>query len=266
MGLTKAAVLALGHVALLVSALAFAEPRPPMIQVGLGVEAGTERDVEALVALSFNGFQVVPGVGIYIARLRGEAAFVPSSSLSYFDIEFIPVVLGYPDSDGRVPGVTGFEIHALPIHATRNVAIDRDLSVRVTAVGVQARMPLSLSQRNRLVAFAKIAVDALGFKSAAYVSAHRETFRGFSVGSAALELGLAAGTVDGKIRVSVAFGAGGDLSFNLSGVQADTRVYGELVANFTEFFYLFARAAYHASSATDAARTCFRVSRSFCLS
>ena len=170
------------------------------------------------------------------------------------DIEFIPIAFGVRIDDPSIPGETGAALQALPLHISRNVAIDRELSVRATALGFYARLPMTSQQSHRLAVFGKIAVDALGFKSASYVSANRETFSGVAIGNANLAIGLASSTRDGKIRVAVTFGAEGDLAFNMNALQSDARIYAELTANFTEFFYVFVRGAYNValSTTTDA--------------
>ena len=212
--------------------LSVAHARPPMIQVGGGVEADSSGEVSVLLAVNFAGIPDLEATLWYYARLRGEVAF-NGQGVPYLDIRFAPLGVTFDE----------FGAELLPVHIQRNVSIDNAISVRVTAVGFRAGTNTDV-RWGGVIPFARMAVDALGFKTAHFLE--HQSLHGFSLAAADVAVGLVGETSDETFDITIAFGARADVAFALSGAQSDARLYTELSSSFVDFFRVFVRGAYNA--------------------
>lgn len=231
--------------------------RIPMFQALGGVEVAQAGkgsvETSLLIRLDFSGAEIQSGdvFSMYVVRFRGDisVANLNGQVIPYLDLEFFPVGLNIQGTDPRIPGYFDIGVNAVPIHVGANRSIGQNFAVRATAIGVELGRPLSDSFDAKIVAFAKIAVDAIGAKIADYADSRRENPTRFAFGGGALEAGLAHGSSDGKFRISVAVGAKADLAgwFGHS-LQSDGSVYAEARSELRDSLSLFVRGAYNYSS------------------
>lgn len=239
------------------SVLSSAHARP-MIEVGAGAMASSSGEMSVVLKLSTPGFRVDESgemSGIILARFKGEVAVgaVPGQAgeLPYFDIEFIPLGMGTFVREGLSPGLSGGMFGVLPVHASRDVRVDRDLTVRVTALAFAVQGMVNDRDDRRSGAFVKLAVDALGYKAAKYAADNRDTFHGFSIGGAEAEAGLALSPLSRSFKVLVVAGARGDIAYGNQGFLSDGSVYAEVRAEIREFMQLFLRGSLIAAEGAD---------------
>lgn len=182
-----------------------------------------------------------------VARVRTDFMFSVASDgqrIPYLDFEFVPYTKGM-DIDGTTLGV-----RFVPLHISRSVRLDQSANIRVDVAGIEANLFIPLDKREKFVAFAKIAADAVGYKLATYLS-DRGNFHGVDIAALRAELGAVLGaTGPAKVTVSI----GGSIDLNLGGnvgrgfaVQSDMAAYTEVTLDILNFLKLFVRASLNAT-------------------
>jgi hypothetical protein len=236
---------------------ATADDRRRMIEVAAAPRADSSGDISLNIRVLFTGALAADGshIDLYVARLRGDVATGAignsDEAIPYMDIEFTPVSLGFQGAPSTsMPGDFTFLIDGAPVRIKRNVALGEDLGVEIHVGGFELRTPVSRDTSQRVLAFARVAARALGYKYLA-VAEEARALHGFSIAQADIQAGIAGGTADGKFKVSLAFGAQGDANVmgrgdaGVARFQADGSLYSELRAEFLDFFQVFVRGSWN---------------------
>ena len=229
----------------------------PMIEVGAGAESPLSKagGVNILLRVGFGFYQLAdpnapPGIlgqeQLVWAHIDGDIAISPladGTRVPYIDIKFIPVENSTEFlSQTRTQTIMG-NLELFPMKFERNIHLNQQFGYQVSAIGLD--FDLLSMQTKQVGFFAQLAVDALGYKMASYVS-DLGTFKGFHLGGIALEAGEALITKAGFI-IRVALGGSADINFGGDAgvgfaVQSDMQAYVAIKAQVSKMITAFLRA------------------------
>jgi len=243
-------------------------PLHPMIEVGVGGETeGNGLDVLLHVNVGVrktveegdpDDILVISEQQMW-AHMSGNVSFNTNpgngqTAVPYMDIRFVPwedtVTVGNSEDHLMLSGT----LQLLPIHIGRNVAIDQNVVVQVSVVGVNLRKDLvhwdDVSALGNVTIFAQLAADAIGYKMANHVVDANGTFHGFHL------LGLT-GSVGANMEISDNFNVrielGGSADVNFGGntqngfaIQSDMGAYAAVRLTIAKFIELFVQGSYNA--------------------
>ncbi|MBC7690812.1 MAG: hypothetical protein H7222_03520 [Methylotenera sp.] len=212
-----------------------------LLKVGFSVRKYTNSPSEKLSERDYQEQLVIAHFsGDFGISTQGDGNRIP-----YLDIEFIPVDnhLEFVNTPGQL--VVMGNLRFLPTELNRNLQIDEQLGVRVSAIGLQLDA-IKYSDRNSGI-IAQLAVDALGYKMVSYANGLGK-FAGFHIAQAALEAGYAT-YINDSFYVRVALGGSADLntgknSGGESARQSDQDVYLSIKANIHEMIEIFLKAGF----------------------
>ncbi|MCC7443024.1 MAG: hypothetical protein IT285_15430 [Bdellovibrionales bacterium] len=258
-------------VALATGAQAFADgeypsnPLSPMIEVGAGgetqgngvnvllhVNVGVRRTVEEGDP---DDILVISEQQMW-AHMSGDVSFNVSGNgqtvVPYMDIRFVPwedtVTVGNSEDGLMLSGT----LELVPIEIGRNVALDQNVVVQVSVIGVQFRKDLAhwddVTALGNVTLFAQVAADALGYKVVDHVAATAGTFHGFHL----LGLSGAVGAnfeISDNFNVRLEIGANADVNFGANNgfaIQSDMGAYAAVRFTIAKFIELFVMGRYQA--------------------
>lgn len=225
---------------------------PPMIEIGSGADVTTQ-GVDVLLRVNIDNLTVHRAGGRVtwvLARIKGNLSMDTGSDgrrIPYSDIEFVPVTFR------TGAGLSGVGVRVLPTRLGTNVRLDQDLVVRVAVAGVETAHLGPSGVSERILVYAKVAADALGFKLANH--AHDALrFRGLGIGAVNAEVGAILAAPSG-FKVRVAFGASADISVGDGpgqgwSVRSDMAAYNEVSVDLWRFLRLFVRNGVNAVTGT----------------
>jgi hypothetical protein len=191
---------------------------------------GVERDIQ--------------GHRCVIAQVQGDFAVDARSAaehrLPYLDVRFT----GAECPNGA--GLRATKYRALPIAIGRNLRLDERLNLRVDAVGVEKDYLGAAFGSDRVMLFAKLAADAIGYKLVSRLSGPGG-FQGVDVAAVNAEIGSVLMARDIPVRIvfggSADVSAGGESQAGFA-VRADIEAYSEVSADVTRYLRLFVRAGW----------------------
>ncbi|MGZ6371292.1 MAG: hypothetical protein ACXWPM_11105 [Bdellovibrionota bacterium] len=256
--------LALLCVALPLGALASPGGDEGMIEVGGGVESAPESgDINFLLRVNLAGKGVnSKGQQLVYAHINANIALNKGNSpddqhLPFLDISFRPIEFVTGQSDGELVNGKGFAI--LPIQVKRDLKVDENLMVSVTALGFMVGGTHIASKH--VAIFAQLVGDALGYKYVNHIS-NVIDLNSFKILGTDVKAGLML-TANENFSVRIAVGVRGDLSggfthfestqtglFDFSGhgdirAESDYKAYAEVKVDIAKYLELFAEASYN---------------------
>jgi hypothetical protein len=130
-----------------------------MIEIGGGAFLGTGEPVEALIRVDFfNGSTLASDSQFVLARVSGDVV-VGANGVSYVDVALDSLGFQrYDDSDDRYLLMGSFSL--LNVDIERNIAIDNEVTLRVTLVGLRGEIDLNANEDLKVIF--KGAVDLVG--------------------------------------------------------------------------------------------------------